>query len=237
MEILFLFIFATIGALWMKKNGLSWIEGALWGGVLTLIGLIVIFFRIKSSKKNPKIVQTSEQPYKTDINTDEKTQLGSLLRFQANRQILFGLAWWSGSAIAMYFALQSTGNAIFWFGGALGALFHWYRAYKLFEVGRDSKVSIFRQNDFILIAFTLIIAIGTFSKIVPEYFRIDVPTIGTCWAKANNGLFTPVACWSNQANFKTVFFTTNPDGCGTLSFFEPSLRETRYTCLEGINKG
>ena len=42
------------------------------------------------------------------------------------------------------------------------------------------------------------------SQIVPEYFRIDSPTIGTCWGAVDNGYFVPIACWSGNADLKTV---------------------------------
>ena len=235
MAILLLIVFATVGALWMKNNGLSWVEGALWGGLLTFVGLIVIYFRIRSHKKKAIDANKTEAPAVPDLNIDEKGQVGSMLRYQATRQILYGLAWWCGSAIAMYIALQSTGNTVYWFGGALGALFHWYRAYKIFEISRESKLPLFVKNDYILMAVTILIAIGSFSKIVPEYFRIDVPTIGTCWAEAENGMFAPVACWSADAKFKAVSFANTAEACGTNSYFEPSARESRYTCIEDRN--
>jgi 4-hydroxybenzoate polyprenyltransferase len=221
MTILFFLAFATTGALLMKKNGLSWVEGALWGGLLTFAGLIVVYFRIRSSKKNQSSFNKKDVPVVPDLDIGEKGQLGSMLRLQATRQILYGLAWWSGSAIAMYFALQSTGNTVYWFGGALGALFHWYRAYKIVEISRKSKLPLFVKNDYVLIVVTLLIAIGSFSKVVPEYFRIDAPTIGTCWAEAGDGLFAPVACWSAQAHFKAVSFANSAAACGTSSYVEP----------------
>jgi O-antigen/teichoic acid export membrane protein len=235
MEILFWLIFIVIGALWMKKNGLSWIEGALWGGVLTFVGLIVIYFRIRSSKKNPKLLSESKEGETSEIVSEDKELVGTLIRQQATKQILYGLAWWSGSAIAMYVALQSTGSTVYWFGGAIGALFHWYRAYKLSELSRKSNISILKNNDYILIGATILIVIGTFSKIVPEYFRIDVPTVGTCWAKSSGGLFAPVACWSPDAEYQTKSFSSYESGCGNMSFFKPSARESRYTCIEEIN--
>ena len=132
MAILLFLVFAIVGALWMYNSGLSWVEGALWGGLLTFVGLIVIYFRIRSHKKKAVDNHTTEAPTVPDLNMDEKGQVGSMLRYQATRQILYGLAWWCGSAIAMYIALQSTGSTVYWYGGALGALFHWYRACLLY---------------------------------------------------------------------------------------------------------
>jgi O-antigen/teichoic acid export membrane protein len=237
MEILFWLVFIVIGALWMKNNGLSWVEGALWGGFLTFLGLIVIFFRIRSSKKNPKPLSDSQVNKTSEIVIEDKEQISSILRQQATKQILYGLAWWSGSAVAIYFALQSTGTAIYWFGGALGALFHWYRAFKIFEIAKKSKLPMFLKADYILMGFTLIVVLTSSSKIVPEYFRIDVPTIGTCWAQSKDNKYAPVACWSAEAKYKTVRLADSEEACGSSLYFEPSANESRFTCLEERNVG
>lgn len=234
MEILFLILFAGTGAFLMNRNGLSWVEGALWGGFLTFIGLIVIVFRIRSHKKKASVIEQSPVENTPELNYDEKQYVSAMLSQKATKQILFGLAWWVGSFIAMYFALQSTGNTVYWFGGALGALFHWYRAYKIFAISKTEKLPLFKQNDYILIAVTLVIAFASLGKIVPEYFRIDVPTIGTCWAKTDGGLYSPVACWSNNAEAKTVSFAESAEACGTNSYFQPTAKEERYTCLEDL---
>jgi hypothetical protein len=234
MEILFLILFAGMGAFLMKRAGLSWVEGALWGGFLTFIGLLVVFFRIKSHKKKSLLIEESPAEITPQLDNDEKQYVSSILNKQATKQILFGLAWWVGSFVAMYFALQSTGSTVYWFGGALGALFHWYRAYKIFAISRAEKFVLFRQNDYILILVTLLIAFASIGKIVPEYFRIDVPTIGTCWAKTDGDLYAPVACWSSSTEAKTVSFAESADACGTNSYFQPSAKENRYTCLEDL---
>ena len=234
MEILLLFLFAGAGALLMKRNGLSWVEGALWGGILTFIGLIVIAFKIKSHKKKASLNEQGPLEIIPRLDYDEKQYVGSVLRQKATSQILFGLAWWVGSTIAMYVALQSTGTTVYWFGGALGALFHWYRAYKIFTLSRIEKFALFKQSDYILITVTLLISFASVGKIVPEYFRIDVPTIGTCWAKADGGLYAPVACWSGNADVKTLSLANSAEACGTDSYFQPSARESRYTCLEDL---
>jgi len=234
MTIILFLAFAVTGAYLMHRNGLSWIEGALWGGLLTIFGIIIILFRIRSNKKKQaNIVQpmTVEAPV---LDSAEKIELSVYLEQQVNKQILFGLAWWTGSAVAMYFALQSTGNTVYWFGGALGALFHWYRAYKIYAVGQSAKIRVFKQNQFILITVCFIVAFGSLYKIVPEYFRIDVPTVGTCWTLTDAEMYTPVACWSGAAKVKTVSFADSSVACGTATYFEPSARETRFTCLQDL---
>jgi hypothetical protein len=158
------------------------------------------------------------------------------LRKKAFRQILYGLAWWSGSAVAMYFALASTSSGYYWYGGALGALFHWHRAFKLISATVEAGAKPFLKNEIILIACTAIVVFFSSSKIVPEYFKIDTPTIGTCWAKESNGLMIPTACWSDSAIAKTIDFASSSSACPSIStgYFDPSESESRFTCLTNI---
>ena len=234
MTFLILAGFATTGALLMKRNGLSWVEGALWGGFLTIFGIIIVLFKIRSSKKKSTQISANVVDQMPDLENDEKIQLGIFLDQQITKQILFGIAWWVGSAVAMYVALQSTGNTVYWFGGALGALFHWYRAYKLIEVGKKENISVLKQNTYIVIAVCILVAAASFTKIVPEYFRIDAPTVGTCWAEAESGMYAPVACWGGNAKVKAISLADSAEACGTSTYFEPSTRESRYTCLEDL---
>ena len=158
------------------------------------------------------------------------------LRKRALRQILYGLAWWSGSAVAMYFALASTSSGYYWYGGALGALFHWYRAFKLINATVEAGAKPLLKNEIILIACTVLIVFFTSAKIVPEYFKVDTPTVGTCWAKEPNGLMAPIACWSESAVVKTIDFASSSEQCPSISsgYFDPSERESQFTCLADI---
>lgn len=251
MEILALLFFAFAGGALMKRNGMSWIEGALWGGILTIIGLVIIYFRIRMNKRRKEgfnnLVTSSEAKDDSKIasferasqeptdQSHESPNISLVLKQKAINQLLFGLTWWSASAIAMYFALASVDRTIFWFGGALGALFHWYRVLKLFEFGRIQRIKFLDQKEFLLIAATLIVVVGSASKIVPEYFRMDVPTVGTCWAHKGLNFYTPIACWSDQASLKTIYYSKSAEGCGTWEVFGPKGRESQFTCLEKLN--
>ena len=157
------------------------------------------------------------------------------IRKKAFMQILFGLMWWLGSAIAMYFALSSTGKTYYWYGGALGSIFHWYRAFKMIRATQNVGAKTLIKNEIVLISITFLIVLVSTAKIVPEYFRVDSPTLGTCWSKADGDYLAPVACWSTNANVKTIALTNSAETCPSEStgYFDPSARESRFTCLVG----
>ena len=155
------------------------------------------------------------------------------IRQKAFLQIVYGLLWWLGSAIAMAIALSMTGDSIYWFGGALGSLFHWYRAAKMINATRRVGAKPLIKNEAILIGVTAFLVISSTVTIVPEYFRIESPTIGTCWGATEDQLMLPVACWSPNASDKTIAYADSSNLCpsGTTGFFDPSSRESRFTCL------
>ena len=155
------------------------------------------------------------------------------IRKKAFLQILFGLLWWMGSAIAMFFALSSTGGTFYWYGGALGSLFHWYRAFTMINATRKAGAKALVKNEGILIGITAALVIFSTSHIVPEYFRVDSPTIGTCWGAIDNEYYGSVACWSGKAVLKTVDYAYASESCPAVStqYFDPSDSEVRYTCL------
>ena len=175
----------------------------------------------------------------TSEDRDELAQIAFMvneIRSSAFKQMLYGLGWWIASAIAMYVALGSSGDSYYWFGGALGSLFHWYRAYKLvaatYEVGATKLVG----REIGVIAFGAAIVIGSSSLIVPEYFKVTEPNIGTCWAASGGSIYTPVACWSSKAALKTTSFAPTAQACPMSSdgYFSPSGTERRFSCLEDL---
>ena len=165
-------------------------------------------------------------------------QMITQIRQQAFKQIVYGLLWWMGSAVAMYFALAATGETTYWFGGAIGSLFHWYRAFKMISATKKAGAKPLVRNEAILLAVTAVLVIFSTVTIVPEYIRMDSPTIGTCWAEAENNTagnnpMVPVACWSNRAIAKAVSLEPTHVSCPEIStgYFDPSAREDRVTCL------
>ena len=174
-------------------------------------------------------------------NSDEQNEIDPLqyvqmitqIRQQAFKQIVYGLLWWMGSAVAMYFALAATGETTYWFGGAIGSLFHWYRAFKMISATKKAGAKPLVRNEAILFIVTAVLVISSTVTIVPEYIRIDSPTIGTCWADTENNYMVPVACWSNRAIAKAVSLESSVESCPEISteYLDPSAREDRVTCL------
>ena len=181
--------------------------------------------------------EQNESPQEPSLEQLQLMGMVIELREGAFRQIIYGLGWWIASAVAMYFALAESGESVYWYGGALGSLFHWFRAFKMITATYELGVKKLMMKEGILIAFTALIAISSAAKIVPEYLRMDVPTIGTCWSDKSGGMSTPVACWSDKANARAIKFVENLESCpaNTTFYFSPSARESRYTCLEAID--
>ena len=84
---------------------------------------------------------------------------------------------------------------------------------------------------------TLCLAAGTAFILGPEYLRVNTPSVGTCWAKADGELYKPIACWSSEAVLKTVAYTNSASKCPSNSewIFPPDATETSYVCLEETN--
>ena len=131
--------------------------------------------------------ESSQNPQ--EFNNDQLQLMEMIieLRKKAFLQIIFGLAWWLGSSIAMYVAMAQTGDSIYWYGGALGSLFHWYRAFKMISATYKFGAKKIVRNEVILVSVTALIVFFSAGKIVPEYFKIETPTIGTCWAGLGGG--------------------------------------------------
>jgi hypothetical protein len=181
-------------------------------------------------------VIVTEQPPSEEQNELEQADLMRMvieIRQKAFLQIVYGLLWWLGSSIAMVIALAMTGDSLYWYGGALGSLFHWYRAAKMINATRKVGAKPLVKNEGILIGVTAVLVVVSTATIVPEYFRIDSPTIGTCWGATEGQLFAPVACWSPNASNKTIAYANSSELCPstTTGFFEPSSRESQFTCL------
>ena len=189
-----------------------------------------------------------DQPISDEQNELEQLQYMQLIvemRQKAFRQIIYGLLWWLASATAMYFALATTEPTFYWYGGAIGSLFHWYRAFNMINATTKAGAKPLIKKEAILIAVTVLLVAFSTLKIVPEYFRIETPTIGTCWANSDKGKVwadsdvskvAPVACWSSKAIAKVEAFSDSIETCPATSdgYFDPSARESRYSCLSII---
>lgn len=178
----------------------------------------------------------STQPVGDHENELEKLHLLQMvleIRQRAFLQIVYGLLWWMGSAFAMAIALSLTGDSFYWFGGALVSLFHWFRAVTMINSTQKVGAKTLFKKEAVLVGVTTLLVISSTVTIVPEYFRIDSPSIGTCWGDADRGNMVPVACWSPNAAVKTVAYANAAELCPSTStgYFGPSSRESRFTCL------
>ena len=181
--------------------------------------------------------QQNNESQEPTLEQQQIMQMVVELRRKAFMQVIYGLAWWLASATAMYFAMTSTGDSIYWFGGAIGSLFHWYRAFKMITATYQVGAKKILRNEAILITVTLVIAMSSAAKIVPEYFRMDSPTVGTCWSERDSNALVPVACWSPNVSLKTIDFADSAEACPSISdgYFDPDARESRYTCVLNVD--
>jgi hypothetical protein len=155
----------------------------------------------------------------------------------AFRQLCFGLAWWSASSIAIYVSLSSTGSSVIWYGGCLVAIFNWYRSGKVWLAAKKDGLSIFKGVRTGIVIATLCLAAGTAFILGPEYLRVNTPSVGTCWAKADGELYKPIACWSSEAVLKTTSLSNSESNCPSNSewIFPPDSTNPNYFCLEETN--
>lgn len=168
------------------------------------------------------------------ISFEELAAQVYLIRQAAMKQVIYGLLWWGGSAVAMFVALQSTGDTFYYFGGALGSLFHWYRAIKMYLATKEVGASKLLPAEKALVGGAILVVLITSATIVPTYFKVSFPTVGTCWAEGETeNSMVPVACWGGNAVVKTVALVESTDDCPSeaTGYFDPSYRESQYTCL------
>lgn len=174
-----------------------------------------------------------------ELSEDEQMQLVVAVlqaRQEAFKQLLWGILWWGGSAIAMYVALGSTADGILWFGGAIGAVFHWYRAIKIFLATREAGLDRIIPKEKIVAALALVLVVVSSSVILPEWVRTSSPQEGTCWGDVGSGQMTPIACWSSSATTKTVGYANTEANCSVEAdgYFDATSDEPRVTCLKSL---
>lgn len=152
----------------------------------------------------------------------------------ATRQLLIGLAWWSGSCIALYIALGSKGTSVLWYGGCLVALFNWYRFGRILFLSKYIFLNFFKGIRGVIFLAVIAIVGFTATYIGPEALRVSDPTIGTCWAEVESSFFSPVACWSNEAQYKTIDTSQTESGCPSVTdfFLPPDENDSLYHCLQ-----
>jgi hypothetical protein len=178
----------------------------------------------------------------TDENTnlepdDSNIEQGVLLRKAANKQLWLGLAWWVASAAATGFALASTSeNSILWFGGMIGAPFHWFRAYKLNKAATAAGAPKTSNIQRIPVALSVLVLVVSSFTVIPEYFRVTNPTVGTCYNVDDKGSSIPVACFASTAEYKAIALEASPDNCPSEadSYLEPAKSGEDFICLAPV---
>ena len=154
----------------------------------------------------------------------------------AFKKLCWGLAWWCGSSFAIFNTLSSTGSSVFWFGGFLVALLNWYRVGKVWLAVKKAGVNLFVGKRAVIAISAIVIVAGSTFTLGPEYLKVDSPSIGTCWAKKDGNAFSPVACWSSEAVFKTAAYAYSEADCPSFTdwVFPPDQTDKRYFCLVEI---
>jgi di/tricarboxylate transporter len=172
-----------------------------------------------------------------EITEDEKIAFIQSVyeaRWEAFKQLIWGFLWWLGSAIAMYVALGSTSDGVLWFGGALGALFHWYRAFRIIKATFEAGLKRLIGREIAAIAISAILVTVSSLVIFPEWSRTSNPQIGTCWGDVSNSEVVPVACWSSTVIGQTVAFSSSPESCPMEAdtYLEATAKDDRIVCLK-----
>ena len=152
-------------------------------------------------------------------------------RKRVTRMVLIGAGWWAAAAIAIALALSSTGSSIIWFGGLLVGITYWWRAFQLHKITVDTGLKPFIEKERQIFGGVLAAVVISAFVLVPEYIRVESPTVGTCWAEGSSEGYLPVACWSSNATLKTVELVEDEDSCYSDYVFEEST-EGLYTCLD-----
>lgn len=155
---------------------------------------------------------------------------------QARRWLLIGDAVAIFAAIAVWNSLANTNQSRIWTGGFLVAgLFYYrglkiYRAYFGYRRSFEGPLTALLPIDIGLILMSAGLVIAGSVVLMPEYFRVTSPSVGTCWAQVGETV-EPVACWSNQAKFRTISIVSNPESCGSDLILQPKFEGDEFTCL------
>jgi len=173
-----------------------------------------------------------------DLSDEQLDLLAQVVevRRRAFRQVWFGIAWWSASALALGWSLSSPGSNILWYGGLIGAIFHWVRAVRLYLAAKSFGFSKLVPRDYFSLLVTAAVVLIFMTVVLPETFKVMDPRVGTCWSE-NSGSSSPTACWSDNAAYQTVALVSSAQDCPieATQYFDPSEGESLYTCLQKHN--
>jgi|688.fasta_scaffold1164775_1 hypothetical protein len=152
------------------------------------------------------------------------------------KQLLIGDAVAIIAAIAVWNSLSNPNSSYVWTGGFLVAGFCYYRGLRiylaLYRYQRSFRgpFTALLPIDIGLILLSIGLVIAGSSVLMPEYFKVSSPSVGTCWA-SDGETVQPVACWSDQARFRTISIVTSAELCDTEMVLPPKFEGDGYTCL------
>jgi hypothetical protein len=145
----------------------------------------------------------------------------------ATRQLLIGLAWWSASSIALYISLGTSGSSVIWYGGCIAAAFCWYQFGRILLISKHVIFNFFKGFRAAILLGVAAVVGSTASYIGPEALRVMEPSVGTCWVEIESDSYSPIACWSDEASFKTLALAKTGSQC-------PSSTDYFFTVNNGL---
>lgn len=154
---------------------------------------------------------------------------------RARKQLLIGNVVAIIVAIAVLNSLANPNSSRIWIGGFLVSVLFYYRGLRtylaLFRHQRSLQMasSLSMPIDFGIILMSIALVIAGSAVVMPEYFKVSSPTVGTCWISVK-GTMRPVACWSDNAKFQTISIATSAELCDD-EVFILNFKDNQFHCL------
>jgi hypothetical protein len=155
---------------------------------------------------------------------------------RARKQLLIGNAVAIVAAIAVWNSLANPNSSYVWTGGFFVSGFCYYRGLRiyltLFRYQRSLRRTFpaLMPVDVGLILLSIGLVIAGSSALMPEYFKVSSPAVGTCWASDGEAV-QPVACWSGKAKFRTISIVSSAELCDSEMVLPPKFEGDGFTCL------
>lgn len=168
------------------------------------------------------------------ISNEQQEQIARIftLRSAVTKLMLKGNIWFGASLAVIAVALGSKSFGLIWFGGLIVGVIYFYRAFKILLALKELGINQLIPIEKLYAAVAVILIFLAAFVVAPQAYKTQVPSIGTCWAEDGAGV-VPVACWSSNANYKTIGYSENESDCAGNALL-PSGDEVRFTCLENI---
>ncbi len=162
------------------------------------------------------------------------------IRHSGRIQLLIFSAALIASSAATAVTIANPGSSRIWVGGFAIAAYSAYRLVRiyflLFRLRPIHGPSVIEKLDLGLIAVAIGLTMFVATTLLPEYLRVYLPRIGTCWAVSpdDTEFLEPIACWSGDAVFKTVDQVSNPDQCTSDDYLDIPMSTGEIACIEDI---